>query len=67
MSELSATLADMLTSGERRVAALAAEGLTNREIADALFVTVHTVENHLSNVYRKLGVQTRAGLAAQLA
>ncbi|MGW4215294.1 AAA family ATPase [Lentzea sp. NPDC004789] len=64
MSELSTK--DVLTGGERRVAELAALGLTNRQIADDLFVAVRTVESHLSNAYRKLGVQTRADLAARL-
>jgi DNA-binding CsgD family transcriptional regulator len=55
-----------LTPSELRVAALAAEGHTNREIAQALFVTVRTVEMHLSNTYGKLGVPGRRGLAAAL-
>lgn len=66
MGELSATPLDALTGAERRVVELAAERLANREIADALFVTMRTVEGHLSNAYRKLGVQTRADLAARL-
>jgi DNA-binding CsgD family transcriptional regulator len=66
MGVLSATPLEALTGGERRVAELAAERLTNREIADTLFVAVRTVESHLSNAYRKLGVQTRAELAARL-
>jgi DNA-binding NarL/FixJ family response regulator len=41
-------------------------GLTNKEIAAALFVTVHTVEAHLSQVYRKLGVHSRTELGARL-
>ena len=45
---------------------LAATGAKNREIAEALFVTVRTVETHLSNVYRKLGVSGRAEIAAAL-
>ncbi|WP_158853116.1 helix-turn-helix transcriptional regulator [Saccharothrix deserti] len=65
MAEVSATPVDALTRSEHRVAALAADGRTNREIADALFVTVRTVESHLSNAYRKLGVQTRAELVGQ--
>ncbi len=56
-----------LTVSESRVAELAAQGLTNREIARALFVTVKAVEWHLSNVYRKLGVRRRGGLARALA
>jgi DNA-binding CsgD family transcriptional regulator len=56
-----------LTPTERRVAELAAEGLTNKEIARTLVVTVGTVEFHLSNVYRKLDVRSRARLAARLA
>jgi DNA-binding NarL/FixJ family response regulator len=55
-----------LTPSERRVAELAAEGLANKEIARALVVTVSTVEFHLSNVYAKLGVRSRAALAARL-
>jgi len=52
-----------LTAAERRVAELAAEGLSNREIAARLYVTVKTVEFHLSRVYRKLGATTRGELA----
>lgn len=57
---------DVLTAGERRVAEFAARGMTNRQIADSLFVTVRTVESHLSSAYRKLRVTTRADLAARL-
>jgi DNA-binding CsgD family transcriptional regulator len=56
-----------LTASERRVAALAADGQTNREIAQALFVTPKTVELHLRNAYRKLGVGSRRELPAELA
>lgn len=56
-----------LTPSERRVAALAAEGQTNRDIAQALYVTPKTVEVHLSNAYRKLGIASRRELAAALA
>ncbi|WP_460793961.1 LuxR C-terminal-related transcriptional regulator [Nocardioides pacificus] len=52
-----------LTSAERRVAGLAAEGLTNRQIAQQLFVTVKAVEWHLSNTYRKLGIRSRSRLS----
>ncbi|XVV09963.1 LuxR C-terminal-related transcriptional regulator [Actinoplanes sp. CA-131856] len=51
-----------LTGAERRVADLAAAGNTNRQIADRLFITVSTVEQHLTKVYRKLNVRSRSGL-----
>jgi DNA-binding CsgD family transcriptional regulator len=50
---------DALTASERRVVALAAEGLSNREIAERLFVTQRTVETHLSHAFAKLGVRRR--------
>jgi DNA-binding NarL/FixJ family response regulator len=52
-----------LTASERRVAELVAEGLTNKEVAGRLFVTDRTVEGHLSHIYAKLGVRSRAELA----
>ncbi|HEV8651789.1 MAG TPA: LuxR C-terminal-related transcriptional regulator [Actinomycetes bacterium] len=58
---------EALTPGERRIAQLAAEGPTNREIAQALFVTPRTVEVHLTSTYRKLDISSRAQLAAALA
>ena len=56
-----------LTPAERRVAALVAEGRTNREVAAALFVTEPTVASHLAHVYAKLGVHSRFELARRLA
>jgi DNA-binding CsgD family transcriptional regulator len=53
---------EALTAQERRVAQMAADGLTNRLIAEALFLTTRTVEMHLANAYRKLGIASRAGL-----
>ena len=50
---------ESLTPSERRIAELAATGQSNREIAQALFVTPKTVEYHLRNTYRKLDIQTR--------
>ena len=47
------------------MAELAAEGLSNKEIARTLFVTVHTVEKHLSKAYAKLGIRSRGELGAQ--
>jgi DNA-binding CsgD family transcriptional regulator len=55
-----------LTASEHRVATVAAEGRTNREIAEGLFVTPKTVEMHLGNVYRKLGIASRRELPAAL-
>jgi DNA-binding CsgD family transcriptional regulator len=56
-----------LTASERRVADLAGGGQTNRDIAQALYVTPKTVEVHLSNTYRKLGIASRRELARALA
>jgi DNA-binding NarL/FixJ family response regulator len=55
-----------LTTSERRVAQLAAEGRSNKEIAQALFVTVKTVEVHLSRAYRKLDISSRTHLGRAL-
>jgi DNA-binding CsgD family transcriptional regulator len=52
-----------LTKREREVATLAAGGMTSREIAERLFVSVRTVDNHLGRVYDKLGISSRAELA----
>jgi DNA-binding CsgD family transcriptional regulator len=49
------------------VVELAANGASNKEIAQALFVSVHTVETHLTHSYAKLGVRSRAQLASRLA
>jgi DNA-binding CsgD family transcriptional regulator len=53
----------VLTPSEQHIAALVADGLSNREIAMRLFVSVRTVEMHISNAYRKLRIRSRAGLA----
>ena len=55
-----------LTPGERRVAQLAAQDLSNAEIARRLFVTPRTVEWHLTQTYRKLGIRSRTGLVQAL-
>jgi DNA-binding NarL/FixJ family response regulator len=56
-----------LTPAEVRVVELASQGLSNKAIAQTLFVTVHTIEVHLSHAYRKLGVSSRTQLAGRLA
>jgi DNA-binding CsgD family transcriptional regulator/tetratricopeptide (TPR) repeat protein len=56
-----------LTPSQLRVAHMAAEGLTNREIAQALFVTQRTVEGHLTHAFQKLDVTSRGQLAERLA
>jgi DNA-binding NarL/FixJ family response regulator len=53
---------EALEEAERQVASLAADGLSNREIAEQLVVTVKTVEWHLKHSYRKLGVRSRQAL-----
>jgi len=55
-----------LTPSERRVVELAADGLSNKEIAQNLFVTVRTVEVHLKHAYAKLGIRSRTQLAGRL-
>jgi DNA-binding CsgD family transcriptional regulator len=57
---------DALTSAERQVAGLAADGLSNRQIAQHLFITQATVETHLRHAFHKLGISSRAELPAQL-
>ncbi len=58
---------DSLTASERRIAELASQGLTNREIAQTLFVTARTVEGHLTSIFRKLQLDSRNELPAMLA
>jgi DNA-binding CsgD family transcriptional regulator len=62
-----ATGCESLTARERQVAGLAAQGMSNREIAEALFVTIKTVEWHLRHTYEKLGVRSRRQLGRALA
>ena len=56
----------VLTTSERQVAELVANGATNREVAARLFTSIRTVEGHLSSIYRKLGVRSRSELAKSL-
>jgi DNA-binding NarL/FixJ family response regulator len=55
-----------LTPGERRVAELVASGLSNKQVAERLYLSVYTVQAHLSQVYAKLGVTSRTQLARRL-
>ncbi|MGQ9406248.1 AAA family ATPase [Mycolicibacterium gilvum] len=55
-----------LTDSERRIAELAASGMSNRDVAETLFVSVKTIETNLSRVYRKLGIRSRAQLGRML-
>jgi DNA-binding NarL/FixJ family response regulator len=57
---------DGLTSAESRVAALVAEGRTNKEVAATLFLAERTVASHLTHIYAKLGVRSRTELARRL-
>jgi DNA-binding NarL/FixJ family response regulator len=58
---------EALTASERRIAELAAEGLSNGQIAQTLFITSRTVEGHLTHVFQKLDVNARTELPAALA
>ena len=55
-----------LTETESRIAALVAQGQTNREVAAAMFVTENTVQTHVRHIFQKLGVRSRTELAARL-
>ena len=57
--------ADELTESERRIAELAAAGMTNRQVAEAAFVSPKTVEANLARVYQKLGIRSRADSAPE--
>ena len=61
-----AATSGVLTPSERRVAELAASGMTNRDVAAALFITPKTVEANLARIYRKLGIRSRAELGRHM-
>lgn len=56
-----------LTTAERRVAALVAQGMKNQEVGQSLFMSVATVEAHLTRMYRKLDIRSRSELARLVA
>ncbi|MFJ9853238.1 AAA family ATPase [Streptomyces sp. NPDC101150] len=66
MRKMTSSPLGLLTGMERKVAALAAGGAKNRSIAQSLYITVRTVETHLTSVYRKLDISDRAQLAVVL-
>ena len=57
----------MLTPSEQRVAELAATGMTNRDVASALFISPKAVEANLARVYHKLDIKSRAELGRRIA
>jgi DNA-binding CsgD family transcriptional regulator len=57
----------LLTPQELQIARLVADGMTNREVAASLFLSPKTIESHLQNAYRKLGVHSRTQLSKRLA
>jgi DNA-binding CsgD family transcriptional regulator len=63
-TEAADTPLSLLTRTERTVASLVAQGLTNRQIAEQLFVSPRTVDAHLAHIFRKLDISSRARLAA---
>jgi DNA-binding CsgD family transcriptional regulator len=52
-----------LTKAERTLSALVARGMTNRQVAERLFISRHTVDAHLRHIFNKLGINSRVGLA----
>jgi DNA-binding CsgD family transcriptional regulator len=65
-ADIQPTRASVLTASERRVAELAASGMTNRDVAAALFISVKTVEVNLTRIYRKLDIRSRAELGRRI-
>ena len=62
-----AVVSDGLTPAQERVAELVAAGMSNREIASTLYMSLRSVESHLTKVYRELGVKSRSQLVASMA
>jgi len=56
----------VLSEREREIGMLAAKGLASKDIAERLYLSVRTVNNHLQHIYTKLGITSRAGLAQAL-
>jgi len=60
------SLYDEMTSREREIASLLVEGLTNRQIADKLYISEGTVKNYISSIYDKTGIHDRVKLVVAL-
>jgi ATP/maltotriose-dependent transcriptional regulator MalT len=65
-ADVQSARASVLTASERRVAELVASGMTNRDVAGALFISVKTVEVNLTRIYRKLNIRSRAELGRRI-
>jgi DNA-binding CsgD family transcriptional regulator len=65
-TDFRSTTTGLLTAAEQRIAEMAASGMSNREVAAALFISVKTVEATLTRAYRKLGVRSRVSLARRM-
>jgi len=59
LSEIKKTSLDCLSNTELNILKLVSEGKTNQEIADNLFISVHTVKKHISNIFKKLNIKSR--------
>jgi DNA-binding CsgD family transcriptional regulator len=66
-ADATATAWATLTKAERALAALVAKGMTNRQVAERLFISRHTVDAHLRHIFRKLDINSRVGLARLVA
>ena len=59
LSEINKSSLDCLSNTELNILKLVSEGKTNQEIADNLFISVHTVKKHISNIFKKLNIKSR--------
>lgn len=59
LNEINKSVLDCLSNTELNVLKLVSEGKTNQEIADTLFISIHTVKKHISNIFKKLNIKSR--------